>query len=129
MLYSKLFGRTKHEVPADANSKNAELLTKAGYIDKLAAGIYNYLPLGIRVLQKINQIIREEMNAVGGQEILMPALQPIDIWEQTGRSKTMDEILYRTKGGDKDFVFGPSHEETVTPLVKKFVQSYKDFPL
>jgi len=129
MLYSKLFGRTKHEVPADANSKNAELLTKAGYIDKLAAGIYNYLPLGIRVLQKINQIIREEMNAVGGQEILMPALQPIDIWEQTGRNKTMDEILYRTKGGEKDFVFGPSHEETVTPLVKKFVQSYKDFPL
>jgi len=129
MLYSKLFGKTKHEVPADANSKNAELLTKAGFIDKLSAGIYYYLPLGIKVLQKINQIIREEMNAVGGQEILMPALQPIDIWEQTGRNKTMDEILYRTKGGDKDFVFGATHEEAVTPLVKKFIQSYKDFPL
>jgi len=124
-----MFGRTKHEAPADANSKNAELLTKGGFIDKLAAGIYSFLPLGMRVLQKINQIIREEMNAVGGQEILMPALHPIDIWEQTGRNKSMDEILYRTKGGEKDFVFGPSHEETVTPLVKKFVQSYKDFPL
>ena len=77
MRYSKLVGRTKHEVPHDTNCKNAELLTKAGYIDKLAAGIYSFLPLGIRVLQKINAIIREEMNAVGGQEILMPALHPI----------------------------------------------------
>ena len=129
MRYSTIFGKTKHEVPHDANSKNAELLTKAGFIDKLSSGIYSLLPLGIRVLQKINTIIREEMNAVGGQEILMPALQPIEIWDQTGRNKTMDEILYRTKAGDKEFVFGPSHEETVTPLAKKQIQSYKDMPL
>lgn len=129
MRYSALFGKTKHQTPCDANSKNAELLTKGGFIDKLGAGIYSFLPLGLRVLKKINKIIREEMDATGSQEILMPSLHPIEIWETTGRHKTMDDILYRTKVGDKDFVFGPSHEETVTPLVKKFVQSYKDLPL
>ncbi|MDD3861694.1 MAG: proline--tRNA ligase, partial [Candidatus Gracilibacteria bacterium] len=110
--------------------KNAVLLTQAGFVEKVAAGIYNILPLGYRVLGKINQIIREEMNSVGGQEILMPALHPIELWEATGRDKTMDEILYRTKGsGGKDFVMGPSHEETVTPLAARYIQSYKDLPL
>ncbi len=98
-------------------------------MDKLGAGIYNFLPFGLRVLQKINQIIREEMNGVGGQEILMPALHPIEVWDKTGRNRTMDEVLYRTKGaGDKDFVLGPSHEETVTPLAAKFINSHKDLP-
>lgn len=129
MRYSNLFGKTKHEAPHDANSKNAELLSKAGFIDKLSAGIYSFLPLGLKVLKKINDIIREEMDAISGQEILMPAMHPIEIWEKTGRDKSMDEILYRTKSGDKEFVFGPSHEETVTPLVKKFIQSYKELPL
>lgn len=129
MRYSQSFSKTSKTTPHDANSVNAKLLTQAGFIDKQAAGIYNLLPLGLRVLQKINQIIREEMNGVGGQEILMPALHPIDIWEKTGRNRTMDDVLYRTKGaGDKDFVFGPSHEETVTPLAAKFVNSYKDLP-
>ncbi|MBU1446028.1 proline--tRNA ligase [Patescibacteria group bacterium] len=129
MRYSKLFGKTKHEVPCDSNSKNAELLTKGGFIDKLSSGIYSFLPLGLRVLKKINEIIREEMDAIDGQEILMPALHPIDIWKTTGRDITMNDIFYKTKAGEKEFVFGPSHEETVTPLVKKFVQSYKDLPL
>ena len=129
MRYSQLFGKTKLTAPHDAESVNARLLTQAGFIDKLAAGIYNFLPLGLRVLQKVNAIIREEMNAVGGQEILMPALHPVEIWEKTGRNRTMDGVLYRTKGaGGKDFVFGPSHEETVTPLAAKFVQSHKDLP-
>ncbi|MFC1600233.1 proline--tRNA ligase [Patescibacteria group bacterium] len=128
MKYSKFFGRTKHESPHDANSTNAELLTKAGFIDKLAAGIYNYLPLGMRSMHKINNIIREEMDAVGAQEILMPALQPVELWEKTGRINTFD-VLYKLKSGEKDFVLGPSHEETVTPLAKKQIQSYKDLPL
>ena len=93
MRYSQLFGKTKYETPHDANSVNAELLTKAGFIDQLSAGIYNLLPLGIRSLHKINNIIREEMNAIGGQEILMPALHPIELWDITGRNKTMDDIL------------------------------------
>lgn len=129
MRYSTFFGKTKHETPHDANSINAELLTKAGFIDKLSSGIYSFLPLGMRVLQKINSIIREEMNAIGGQEILMPALHPIELWQQTGRDKTMEDILYRTSTGEKEFVFGPSHEETVTPLAKRQIQSYKDLPL
>jgi prolyl-tRNA synthetase len=130
MRYSQLFGKTKKTIPHDSDSVNARLLTQAGFVDKLAAGIYNYLPLGMRVLSKINTIIREEMNKVDGQEVLMPCLHPIELWEATGRTKTCDEILYRTKGaGDKDFVLGPSHEETVTPLAGKYVQSYKDLPL
>ncbi len=130
MYYSQLFGKTKLTSPHDADSVNAKLLTQAGFVDKLIAGVYSYLPLGQRVHQKVIRIIREEMNAVQGQEIAMPALNPIDIWQTTGRDKTADAILYRTKGaGDKDFVFAPSHEEVVTPLAKKFIQSYKDLPL
>jgi prolyl-tRNA synthetase len=129
MRYSQLFGKTKLTAPHDAESVNARLLTQAGFVDKLAAGIYNFLPLGLRVLQKVNAIIRDEMNKVGGQEILMPSLQPVEIWNTTGRNKTWGDTLYRTKGaGGKDFVFGPSHEETVTPLAAKFVQSHKDLP-
>lgn len=129
MRFSRLFGRTSQTTPHDADSVNAKLLTQAGFIDKLAAGIYSFLPNGWRVLNKINNIIREEMNAIGGQEIIMPALHPVDVWDITGRNKSMDEILFRTKGsGDKDYVMGPSHEETVTPLAAKYVQSHKDLP-
>lgn len=115
--------------PADADSVNARLLIQAGFIEKLVAGIYTFLPLGLRVLSKINQIIREEMNAIGGQEISMPILHPREIWLQTGRDSTMDKVLFRSKGaGEHDFVLGPSHEEVVTPLAAKFIQSYKDLP-
>lgn len=129
MRYSQLFGRTKLEAPHDSDSINAKYLTQAGFVDKLTAGVYYYLPLGLRVLEKVKQIVREEMNAVDGQELLMPSLHPVELWEKTGRNRTANEILYRTKGaGDKDFVFGPSHEEAVTPLATKFVMSYKDLP-
>lgn len=130
MYYSKLFGKTRFDAPHDADSINAQLLVQGGFVEKLSAGIYQFLPLGLRVLKKINQIIREEMDRIDGQEILMATLHPIEIWQQTGRDKTMTDILYRTKtSSDKEFVLGPSHEETVTPLVKKYVQSYKDLPL
>ncbi|NIA02190.1 MAG: proline--tRNA ligase, partial [Nitrospirae bacterium] len=130
MRYSNLFGRTRHNPPCDADSINAKFLTQAGFIEKLAAGIYNLLPLGYRVFNKINNIIEEEMNAVDGQRLLMPALHPIDIWKTTGRDRTMDKILYRTHAsGDKEFVFGASHEEAVTPLAAKYINSYKDLPL
>lgn len=130
MKYSHIFGKTRYSAPADADSKNAQLLTQAGFVEKQSAGVYNYLPLGVRVLHKVKKIIREEMNKVDGQEILMPSLHLRSIWKDTGRDKTMDEILYRTTGtGDQEYVMGPSHEEVVTPLVKKFVNSYKDLPL
>jgi prolyl-tRNA synthetase len=129
MRYSNLCTKTKFEAPNAANSTNAKLLIQAGFVDQLAAGIYNYLPLGNRVLQKICQIIREEMDAIGGQEIYMPAMHPVEIWEQTGRSKSMDEILFRTNGSDKkQYILGPSHEETVVPLLKNYISSHKDLP-
>jgi prolyl-tRNA synthetase len=130
MRYSKLFGKTRHNAPHDTNSRNAQLLTQAGFVEKQSAGIYNFLPLGLRVLQKVNNIIREEMDAIDGQEILMPALHSRQVWKATGRDAIMEDVLYRTTGTDsQEFVLGPSHEEVVTPLVKKYIQSYKDLPV
>ncbi|OGY53996.1 MAG: hypothetical protein A3B15_01930 [Candidatus Buchananbacteria bacterium RIFCSPLOWO2_01_FULL_45_31] len=128
MLQSKLFTKTLKDAPKDEVSLNAVLLTRAGFIDKLAAGVYTYLPLGLRALDKIKGIIREEMNCLGGQEIYMPALCPKENWLITGRWDKMD-VLFKLKGaGDKDFALGSTHEEVVTPLVKKFASSYKDLP-
>ncbi len=131
MRYSKLFGgKTLATPPKDAETANARFLAQAGFVDQLAAGIYTFLPLGLRVLHKIHQIIREELNLIAGQELLMPALQPVDIWKATGRDETCRDTLYWTKGhGDRDFVLGMSHEEVITPLAQKFFHSYKDLPL
>lgn len=131
MRYSKLFGKTNKTAPADADSANARLLTQAGFIDQLAAGIYSYLPLGLRVLNKIKNIVREEMVAIGGQEILMPALLPSEPWEKTGRwSDPGPEVMFQFEGrGGKKFGLGWTHEEIIAPLVQKFVHSYKDLPL
>ena len=109
---------------------NAQLLIRAGFIDKLMAGVYTYLPLGLRVFKKIENIIREEMIIVGGQEILMPSLQPKENWEKTGRWDTVDSLFRFTSHYSKiDFALGPTHEEVVSPLVKKFNLSHKDLPV
>lgn len=128
MKYSRLFVKTLREDPKDEVSANARLLVRAGFVDKLMAGVYSYLPLGFRVLKKIEAVIREEMNALGGNEILMPALHPLENYVKTGRDKI--DVLFHTESvtGNK-FVLGQSHEEVVVPLVKKFIQSYKDLPL
>jgi len=129
MKQSFLFTKTKKETGEEEKSLNASLLIRAGFIDKLAAGIYTFLPLGLRVLKKIENIIREEMNAIGGQEILMPSLTPKENWETTKRWDSFD-ALFRLKGvDDKDYALGATHEEIVTPLAKKFVFSYKDLPM
>jgi prolyl-tRNA synthetase len=111
-------------------SKNADLLIRAGYINQLAAGIYTYLPLGKRVLDNINQIIREEMDAIGGQEITMPALQPAENWQKTGRWDSLD-VLFKFKSfyTKTDYALGSTHEEVVAPLAKSYISSYKDLPL
>lgn len=130
MLYSKLFGKTSKTAPSDADSVNAKLLTQAGYISKQMAGVYNYLPLGLRVLNKIQNIIREEMNAAGGNEILMPTLTQEDNYKQTGRDVAMADVLFKTEGaGGSVMYLNPTHEETVTPLVQKYTFSYRDLPL
>lgn len=128
MRLSTLFSKTRKEAPKDEVSKNASLLVRAGFVDKLSAGVYSYLPLGLLALRNIEAIIRKEMNALGGQEIIMPALQPKEIWEQTGRWNDLD-ILYKvTDQSGKEMALGPTHEEVVVPLAKNFISSYRDLP-
>ncbi|MCR4284135.1 MAG: His/Gly/Thr/Pro-type tRNA ligase C-terminal domain-containing protein [Parcubacteria group bacterium] len=129
MLQSKLFTKTIKDAPKDEVSKNASLLIKAGFIDKTMAGVYTYLPLGLRVLRRIENIIRDEMNKSGGVELLMPSMQPKENWEKTGRWETMDDLYKLSDSGDRETALGPTHEEIVVPLVKKFVSSYKDLPV
>ena len=124
MKQTDLFVKTLRESPKDEKSLNAELLLRAGFIDKLASGVYTYLPLGLRVIKKIKSIIREEMNALGSQEILMPALTPKENWEKTGRFDVAES--YKIK--DEDLVLGWTHEEIITPLMIKHILSYKDLP-
>lgn len=129
MKQSLLATKPLREAPKDEESANAILLTRAGFIDKLAAGIYSFLPLGLRVLRKIENLIREEMLTINGQEILMPALQPKEIWEKTGRWGHFDALIKLQAFGDKDFTLGATHEEVVAPLTKKLILSYKDLPI
>jgi len=128
MLYSKLFGKTKKEIKK-YEAKNQELLTKAGFIDQVASGVYTLLPLGKQVLKKIENIIREEMEKISAQEIEMPLLHPKVLWEKTKRWQSVD-ILFKTKSQyDQEYALAPTHEETITPLVKKFLKSGKDLPI
>lgn len=127
MKQSQLVTKTRKVVSQQETSINAQLLERAGYVSKLMAGVYTYLPLGLRVLSKIEALVREEMNSLGAQEILLPALQPREPWDVTGRWNTVD-VLYKLKAGDKDLCLGPTHEEIVTPVVKEYVSSYRDLP-
>lgn len=129
MLQSQLFTKTRREAPKDEVAKNAQLLIRGGYIDKLATGVYTYLPLGLRVLRKIEQIIRNEMNAAGGQEIFMPTFHPKELWEKTGRWSTMDDLYKVIDNSGREVALGPTHEEVVTPLVGSFISSYRDLPV
>lgn len=128
MRQSKLFTKTRKESPKDEVSRNADLLVRAGFVDKLMAGVYSYLPLGLRTLSAIEDIIREEMNAAGGQEIVMPSLHPKENWQKTGRWDSMDDLYKVSDKSGREFALGPTHEEIVVPLVQKFASSYKDFP-
>lgn len=129
MRRSELFTKMVKDISKTEVSRNAQLLTRAGMIHQLMAGVYSYLPLGLKVLAKIEDIIRQEMNAIGGQEILMPALQPREIWDTTGRWDKID-VLFKLKGaGDRDLALGPTHEEVVTPLAAGVINSYRDLPL
>ncbi len=129
MQYSKLFPKTLRQAPSRAESTNHQFLVRGGFIHQEMAGVYTYLPLGWKVLNKISDIIREEMNAIDGQELLMSALHPGGNWKKTGRFYSFD-VLFKLKGvGDSDIVLGPTHEEIIYPLVAEFVWSYKDLPL
>lgn len=129
MRQSELFVKIKREAPRDEESTNARLLIRAGFIDKLTAGVYTFLPLGLKVLNKIENIVREEMEKIGGQEILMPALHPDSIWQTTGRWRTFD-ALFKTKSKYKnEYALGPTHEEVIYSLLTDCIKSYRDLPL
>lgn len=129
MKQSQLFTKTRKQIPADAQSINHQLLIKGGFVEQLSAGVYVWLPLGLRVLNKINTVIRDELNAIGAQEVSMPSLISKTNWEKTDRWENVD-VLFKTKSQtDKEYGLGFSHEEVVTPLAKEFIASYKDLPL
>lgn len=130
MRVSKLYTKTLKQAPADEVAKNAQLLIRAGYVYKEMAGVYAYLPLGIRVLENIKQIVREEMNAIDSNEIIMTSLQRKEIWEKTTRwSDDVVDVWFKTKLKDETEVgLGWSHEEPITEMMKQYVQSYRDLP-
>jgi prolyl-tRNA synthetase len=130
MRFSKLFGKTLRQAPAEAESISHQLLLRAGMIAQEAAGIYSYLPLGWRVLKKIENIIREEMDKTGGQELMLPVLQPFELWQQSGRDVSFGKSLFTlTDRKEHTLALGPTHEEVITDLVHRYVQSYRELPL
>ncbi|MFA6526523.1 MAG: proline--tRNA ligase [Candidatus Buchananbacteria bacterium] len=131
MLQSQLFPKTLKNAPKEATSASHKFLVQGGYVDMLQAGVYTYLPLAWRVINNINKIVREEMNAEGGQELLMPALQSKGIWEETGRwSTSLKDVMYQFKDASgKELGLAATHEEVVYDLIRKFINSYKDLPL
>ncbi|NLE65491.1 MAG: proline--tRNA ligase [Elusimicrobia bacterium] len=130
MKWSGYFIPTLKEVPAGTEAASHQLMLRSGLATMLTSGVYSYLPLGWRVLEKIERIIREEMNGAGAHELLLPALQPLELWQQTGRDKTLEEVMIRFKNKKGALMcLGPTHEEIITDLVKTFVQSYRHLPV
>lgn len=130
MRQSQLFSKTRREAPKDEVSKNAQLLVRAGYVHKEMAGVYSYLPLGLRTLNKVIGIIREEMNAIGGQEMFLSTLQPQDSWEKTNRwSEESIDVWFKTKlATGSDLGLAPTHEEPMTAIMRDHIASYRDLP-
>src|SRR5437588_3009348 len=134
MRVSEQLTKTLREVPRDSEGGNQELLVRGGFIRQLTSGVYSYLPLGNRVIRKISQIVREEMDRAGGQEISMPVIQPKDLWDKQpasgpSRTEAMGDVLFKLKDRKgREMVLGPTHEEVVTTLVSEFVRSYRDLP-
>src|SRR3989344_2673250 len=129
MRLSELFTKTRRTPPKDEESANAIFLEQGGFIKKEAAGVYTFLPLGLRVLNKVENIVREEMDRVGGAEILMPALHPAENWEATGRWNKFDALFKTESRFGGRYALGPTHEEIIYPLLKHFLSSYKDLPI
>jgi prolyl-tRNA synthetase len=131
MRVSQLFTKTSKTAPADEVAKNAQLLIRAGFVYKVMAGVYAYTPLGLRALENIKQIVREEMNAIGGQELIMSSLQKRETWEETGRwDDEVVDVWFKSKlKDDTEVGFGWSHEEAIIEMVKQYLESYKDLPI
>src|SRR2546428_9067102 len=129
MRWSQTFVPTLKETPADAEIPSHKLLLRAGLIRKLTGGLYTFLPLGLRALRKIEQIVREEMDRAGALEIFMPALQPPEIWQKSGRYETARDVLFKVHDrAKKEWLLGPTHEEVITSLVTDEISSYRQLP-
>jgi len=130
MRLSQLFGSTLRQAPAEAETVGHQLLLRAALVQQLSAGVYSTLPLGWRALRKVEQIIREEMDAAGSQELMMPAILPLELWQASGRDRSMADVLFHViDKRDRHFVLGPTHEEAVVELFKRQVRSYRDLPI
>ena len=130
MRTSQFFFTTLKEAPTDAEVISQKMMLRAGYIKRVAAGIYTWMPLGLRVLRKVENIVREEMNAAGALELLMPAVQPFELWEESGRGPAYGPELLRFKDRhQRNFVIGPTHEEVITDVVRRDVKSYRQLPI
>src|SRR5215813_7741032 len=129
MRWSTAFIPTFKEVPAEAEVPSHQLMLRAGMLRKLAAGVFTFLPLGWRSLHRVAAIVREEMQRTGAQEIVMPVLQPSEIWEESGRWSLFGRELMRIRDRhDRDFALGPTHEEVITTLVRNTLRSYRQLP-
>ncbi len=130
MLWSKFFIPTIKETPIGTEAVSHQLSLRAGLVHMLSAGVYCYLPLGLRVLKRVEGIIRDEMNNAGAHELFLSCLQPIELWERTGRDKTLAEVMIRFKDNKgKQMVLGPTHEEVITEVTRSYVQSYRQLPV
>jgi prolyl-tRNA synthetase len=130
MRVSQFFISTLKEAPSEAELISHQLMLRAGYIRKLSSGLYTWMPLGLRVLRKVEAIVRDEMNKSGGIELLMPAVQPAELWQETGRWEVFGpQMLKITDRHDKLFCFGPTHEEVITDIARREVKSYRQLPL
>ena len=129
MKWSKYFIPTLKEVPIGTEAISHQLLLRAGFVHMLTSGVYSYLPLGLRVLKRIEAIIREEMNAIDANELFLPCLHPLDLWKQTGRDEVLKDVMIKFENNrKKGMCLGPTHEEVITNLVKDFIQSYRQLP-
>ena len=130
MKWSEYFIPTLKETPLGTEARSHQLLLRAGLVHMLTSGVYSYLPLGLKVLKNIENIIREEMELIGARELLLPSLHPLDLWKKTGRDQTLNEVMikFKDKRG-REMCLGPTHEEVITDLVQNFVQSYRQLPI
>src|SRR3990170_2488032 len=130
MRFSRMFLHTIKETPSDAEVVSHKLMLRSGMIRKVAAGIYNLLPLGLRSIRKVEAIVREEMNRAGAQEVMMPIVLPSELWKESGRWDFYGKELLRVKDRhERDFCLGPTHEEAVTDMVRNDVRSYRQLPI
>ena len=130
MRFSEFGLTTLKEVPADAEIVSHKLMLRAGLIRRLASGLFTWMPLGLRVLRKVEAVIREEMDRAGALELLMPAVQPAELWQESGRWEQYGPLLLRmTDRHDRDYCFGPTHEEVITDIARRELRSYKQLPV